>query len=368
MARSFSFGTLLLMATALLIFSQPDAEGCAAIGRRDRPEATISIAEESAIIVWDPVKKVQHFIRRASFDTKLPDFGFLVPTPNMPKLPLGEVEDGAFRVLETWILPKIVEKTRLQLDPLFCSLGCTSMAMLRSNLAPDGVRVLHEQKVGGYESAVLEADNTEDLSNWLTKNGYTNDPELQSWLFPYVAAKWKITAFKIIQDPQTGQLAKTKPVRMSFATDRPFFPYREPEAKESKKEEKKAWQDPRMLRVFFVSDTRMEGKLGDADWHAKVKWSDQLTDEQRKQLATDTGVSADEIPAKAWMTTFEDSASPRPGKEEVYFDPSKDNTPIRPPDFIRYSDVWVPIDVMIFGIVVIVTIAVGVVRKWKNQA
>src|ERR1019366_3826961 len=61
-----------------------DAEGCAAIRRSDRPDDYIRIAEESAIIVWDPVKKIEHFIRRATFDTKSPDFGFLVPTPAVP--------------------------------------------------------------------------------------------------------------------------------------------------------------------------------------------------------------------------------------------------------------------------------------------
>src|SRR5262249_17970023 len=150
--------------------------------------------------------------------------------------------------------------------------------------------------------------------------------------FPYVAAKWKITAFKIMQDPKTGQLATTKPVRMSFKTDRPFFPYREPEDttskngtgtkpdedKESKKRHKNGRTSPpvRMLRVYFLSDVRMEGKLGDAAWHATTKWADQLTNEQRKQIAADTDVPENEMPANTWLTTFEDTVSRRAGKEE----------------------------------------------------
>ena len=193
-----------------------------------------------------------------------------------------------------------------------------------------------------------------------------------------------------MQDPKTGQLATTKPVRMSFKTDRPFFPYREPEGKPEKAnaenkrldekgdmprlwhiDEKgnKQWNDARTLRVFFVSDTRMDGKLGNAAWHARVPWSNELTDEQRKQLVKETGVPDDELPAKAWLTTFEDRASPRPGKEEVYFDPALVRTPIVPPPFIHYNEVWIPIDCVLFvGIFVVLGIIMIAARIMRKKA
>ena len=370
MCRIMTITMTLVSAFSLLATSQPQADGCAAVPRLNGP--SISIAEESAIIVWVPAKKVQHFIRRAAFDTKSPDFGFLVPTPTLPKLPLEEVEDGIFHVMDTWMLPKTVEQTRWKNEPflgMFCCLiGATKAPMAADMAKKDGVRVLHEQKVGGFETAVLEADNTEDLGNWLKKNGYSNDPELQSWLVPYVGAKWKITAFKIMQDPKSGQLATTKAVRMTFATERPFFPYREPEGKKVDKDGlplKEKERDRRMLRVLFVSGARMEGMLGAKAWHASVKWSDQLTDAQRKQVAADTGVPEADIPDKAWLTTFEDSASPRPGSEEVYFDLAKDQTPIVPPPFIKYNDIWIPIDCTLFVAVVLLIVIVVLARKTR---
>ncbi len=367
MIRTLYVAALLLSAGAMLLFSHPDAEGCGIARRPNSP--SISIAEESALIVWDPVKKVQHFIRRAAFDTKSPDFGFLVPTPG-PDIPtLKEVEDGIFRAMDRWMLPKIVEQTKWKFDPMSCMFGCMTSAPSKVGMAAkDGVRVIHEQKVGGYEVNVLEADHPDELSEWLKKNGYSNDPELQSWLFPYVAAKWRITAFKITQDPKTGQLATTKPVRMSFKTDRPFFPYREPEGKKEPGKEKD-WPPTagRLLRVFFVADSRMAGKLGNAAWHADVKWSDSLSDEQRKQLVKETGVPEDELPGKAWLTTFEDHASPRPGKEEVYFDPAQDRTPIVPPPFIQFNEVWVPFDVIVLGVLFLVLACLAIQRVgWKT--
>ena len=368
MIRIFAGAMVVALLAALCIFPQADVEGCAAVRRENGP--SISIAEESAIIVWDPAKKVQHFIRRAAFDTKSPDFGFLVPTPTVPKLPLVEVEDGIFRAMDSWLVPKTVEKTRTSFAPLLCMFGCmtaTKSDMRTGKADKDSVRVLHEQKVGGFETAVLEADNTEDLGNWLKKNGYSSDPELQSWLVPYIGAKWKITAFKISKDPNTGGLATTKAVRMSFATERPFFPYREPEGKPTKEEEKKGGHESRRLRVLFVSDKRMEGKLGDQSWHAAVKWSDQLNEIQRRQIATDSGVPEAEIPAAAWLTSFDDSASPRPGKEEVYFDPAKDQTPIRP-QIIHYNDVWVPIDCAVFGLLAVIGVVTVAAKLLRAKA
>ncbi|MSQ96716.1 MAG: DUF2330 domain-containing protein [Gemmataceae bacterium] len=372
MIRLFPFAALVIIGAAMLARSQPDVEGCAAVGRG--PGDYIRIAEESAVIVWDPVKKIEHFIRRAAFDTKSPDFGFLVPTPNVPTLK-DDVEDDIFRQMNKWIAPKIVTQSHLTFTPILCCFaGASKAPAIRDMNEPkDSVRVLGEQKVGGFDTAILEADSTEDLANWLKKNGYSNDPELQSWLFPYVANKWKITAFKISQDPKTGGLATTKPVRMSFATDKPFFPYREPE--EKKKPDKGEKGDnghrngPRLLRVFFVSDARMDGKLGtDAKWNASVPWADQLTDAQRRQLSSETGVPEDEIPAKTWMTTFEDRASPRPGKEEVYFEPSQDRTPIRPPDVIVHVDgMWIPIDCAAISFIFALLLAWTVVKLARKK-
>src|SRR5207302_315494 len=86
---------------------------------------------------------------------------------------------------------------------------------------------------------------------------------LTAWLEPYVKDNWKVTAFKIVQDPKTGQGARTAPVRMSFPAERPFFPYREP-PETKPKDDKAAPAPPRLLRVYFVGDRRMAGRWGGA--------------------------------------------------------------------------------------------------------
>ncbi len=361
MIRLYCLALPIFAAIGCIAIVQPSADGCAAVRRGDRPGDSIFIEQESAVIVWDSANKIEHFVRSAAFDTPSPDFGFLVPTPNTPEL--KEVGDTIFRNAAEWILPRHVTQTRYRYEPMTCIglVSATKRADMVTGSAKNSVRILGEQEVGGFKTAILEADNTEALAAWLKDNGYSSDPELQSWLVPYVAEKWKITAFKIVQDPKTGQLASTKPVRMSFKTERPFFPYREPESKIASTE-KKAADHGRLLRVFFVSDSRVQGKLGIADWHARVPWADQLSDEQRIQLANEAGIKTSDIPKTAWLTAFEDRVSPRPGKEEVYFEPAKETSPVRPPDIIYYDDVIIPVDLIVFGVIGIIGIGALLVR------
>ena len=68
--------------------SIPDAAACATAPPRGEE---VQIAEEEAVIVWDPATRTEHFIRRASFHSTARTFGFLLPTPTTPTL--GELPD-----------------------------------------------------------------------------------------------------------------------------------------------------------------------------------------------------------------------------------------------------------------------------------
>src|SRR5207237_170781 len=64
-----------------------------------------AIAEEEALIIWDPATKTEHFIRRAAFRSTARQFGFLVPTPTKPEL--SEVDDSIFDTLADVIRPPV---------------------------------------------------------------------------------------------------------------------------------------------------------------------------------------------------------------------------------------------------------------------
>jgi len=226
------------------------------------------------------------------------------------------------------------------------------------------VQVLHRQTVGGLDAAVLAADDAEALRLWLEKNGYNARPELSGWLAPYLANRWKITAFKIAQDPKTGEAVKTSPVRMSFRTEKPFFPYREPEAP---KDSAVNTGRPRLLRVFFVGDQRVQGMVGASPWAARSPWSNSLDENRRSQLMKSLAMEDSKSSTPMRLTVFEDWSSPRAGGDEVYFTPSADQSNIVPPDRVLRSTIWIPIDIVVIGIIFAIMVTI-LIRKGRKAS
>ena len=288
----------LALSAVLLALAAPSALGCAVVGRSDD---SVRIESERAIIVWDATRKVQHFIREARFDGKAKaDFGFLVPTPTKPEL--AEVDPEAFSYVFLLTIPDAVR---------VAAKAAPAAAEQKAE-----VKVLERKKVGGLDAAVLETSDPEALDRWLKKNGYVSGPALVEWYRPYVAEGWKITAFKL--DMESARSAPV-PVRMSFHTDRPFFPYREPPS-EGK---------DRVLRVYFVADGRYDATLSaDARWPGRAMWSNALRPKAREDLWKLINLPAGEAKGVTWLTEFEDRASPRPAGGELFFARAADQSSI----------------------------------------
>jgi hypothetical protein len=316
----------------------------------------VTINEEAAVIVWDAKTKTEHFIRMASF-SGAEDFGFLVPTPTKPDLAAAP---NAKRTVSALIEPKFIHKPHFDgfdFTPLL--FRPMSHEEMRIGAVAGDVRVLEERQVAGFDAAILEADNADSLNEWLAKHGYESRPALIEWIEPYVKAKWKITAFKLAAN---GNRFATQPVRMSFTTERPFFPYREP----SDLRDEKSAKMPRTLKVFLLSDARMQGSLGTQQWPGEVVWANQVETNFHPSIANDCGLKPSQLPANLWLTTFEDKASPRPGIDDVFFaSASVQNITVPPP--IVVEDDWqfpLPLDVLLL---ILALLGFGWWR-WKRKA
>jgi len=331
---------LALALASLAAFARP-ASACAPAPREG---ARVQIAEESAIIVWNAAERTEHFVRRASFQGGGQDFGFLVPTPAKPEL--GEVGDEVFDRLEQATRPAVVhddsvegiEPTAICALPFLLTRGAAKEEAAAVAVAP--VRVIDAQRVAGYDAVVLEADDPRALADWLRAHGYASRPELSAWLAPYVAAKWKLTAFKIAGG---APAVSTAAVRMSFSAERPFFPYREP-ADQRENLPAGAPAD-RLLRVFFIGAARVGGAIGDAKaaWPGKAIWSDRL------DAAPGAGALPLPLPPGAWLTVFEDRATPRPGTDDLFFAPSTDRSAVKPPPIVISSHRRIPLPLDLIG-------------------
>jgi len=355
---------VLSVAVALLLSAALNPRLGQACAPAPRPGQFVRIAEESAIIIWDEKTRTQHFIRRATFDTDAPDFGFLVPTPTEPALAEPEIDNSAFNDLGYLIRPEEIEKAKItgfNFEPL---LFYTLSRPMSLKAPMSAVRVLSAQRVAGYDAVVLEADNAAELNRWLDERGYASSHSLTEWLTPYVAARWKITAFKIAKDADYREVG-TSSVRMSFTTDRPFFPYREPA---DQREAKDARAGNRLLRVFFLGSSRMDGALGggaSGAWPGQTVWADRISEANRERFGR-LLPHGSQLPPNTWLSVFEDKSSPRPGTDEVYFAPSKQQGTVHLPPVIKIVDQSIPAPLDLIVILILIGGLILLI-EWKRR-
>ena len=303
----------------------------------------VQIAEEEALVVWDPATKTETFIRRARFSSTTKSFGFLVPTPTVPTL--GEASEGIFYSLSDTIRPQVrydrsgttfhLGSLMWEACPVMQSKGDRGAAMPAA-----AVRVIATAHVAGFDATTLEADDPTALAGWLANHGFATTPELTAWLAHYVNDKWKMTAFVVSSDQKEGtdfELA-TRAVKMTFQTERPFYPYREPAEAPSTK---LSPVTDRSLRIFFLSNDHYRAYLAEAPWHARVLFS------ARTQIHGDVSEVAGGT--NFVLGVFVDDQAPRRGIDELYFAPVPSQEDIRQPPLIVHSprDIVIPVDVIL---------------------
>jgi hypothetical protein len=291
-----------------------------------RPGEHVEVVREAAVIVWDPTTKTEHFIRRAELRGSGSDFGFLVPTPSAPAL--AEVPDGVFDSLIQVSARKTVYEKKKAIDwtpLLFGFFFLKSAAPPIVTATGPSVNVLATRKIAGYEASVLDATDGQALGDWLAEHGYATAPDLVEWLEPYIRERWTITAFKIDKS-RSDPGVSTSAVKMSFPTERPFFPYREPASQRSPNVTR------RSLRVFFLGPERVQGTIGTStSWPAEVQWSNAIEDPLRVAIANSAAVP---LPANTRLTRFEDLSTPRPGTDDLFFASGADQSAYIPPPHV----------------------------------
>ena len=358
--RSVRDDARILAATLLLLAvwsaSIPDdARGCAPAMRTDE---TVDVAHETALIIWDEATQTEHFIRQAQFVGTALDFGFLVPTPNRPYV--EAIDPGVFATLARITEPKTEYRTESR---MFNAFGCakTPEAKPENPAEPalaGNVIVLEQKRVGNFDSTVLKfrADKTgkfddaaDELLGWLNRNGYVARPELKEWLKIYIENKWAITAFKIAGEPAADQLSsarngtgfamKATPIRMTFQTERPFFPYREP----VDQRDAQSGNVPRSLRLFVAAQQRMEGTIGEStSWSGQTVWANAITDAERTELLGNVHLPRETFHDKWWITEFEDRSTPRNRTDELYLAKSNEHGTVGRPVIVvtNYKTPW----------------------------
>src|SRR5262249_2898063 len=158
--------------------------------------------------------------------------------------------------------------------------------------------------------------------DWLGVHGYDSRPALLAWLEPYVKARWIITAFQIAKEDRGSASVSTRAVRMSFAAERPFFPYSEPPDESARALVRPA----RLLRVFCLGGGRVRGAFdgAKAGWKGRAVWAGPVGGERRRELGKHLGEKDVPLPEGAWLTVFDDHSSSRLRSPDVFFSTAPD--------------------------------------------
>src|SRR5262249_33662479 len=137
-----------------------------------------------------------------------------------------------------------------------------------------------------------------------------------------------------------------KALRMSFKTDRPLFPYREPNPT---KAAKALAVEKRLLRIYFIAEARYQGELTrQKRWTGGVAWAGKVSEADRKDLLEKLKLPATTGPANWWLTEFEDDWAYESAPADVYFSRSAEQKSIKRPT-IHAAARW-PRDVSVYAI------------------
>lgn len=290
--------TLLLLSaslatTAAIQLRPPRVQACAIAWREGT--AAPRIQGEEALIVWEPSAQREHFIRRANFAGASGDFGFLVPTPTRPEL--AEADDGVFAKLAkiyTYVPP----------PPPPSDSNSRSARGLRAS-AVSQVQVLEQRRVAGLDASVLAATDAAALNRWLGDHHYPSRPGLTRWLAGYIAKGYFITAFRFVA-PTDGSVVKSSAVRLTFTTQRPFYPYAEPTDSPR--------TSGRGFRLNVIAPARMDGLVGTRAWSARTGYSGRPGNLREVLSGV---VPAASLGAGPWLTTFDEPSTQR-GADDLW--------------------------------------------------
>jgi hypothetical protein len=141
---------------------------------------------------------------------------------------------------------------------------------------------------------------------------------------------------------------------MSFKTDRPVFPYREPDPRSAA--ESLGARD-RLLRIYFIGEARYRGEFtpdqrrtDNQVWTGRVAWTNMLGTDDRLKLLELLRLPATTGPDYWRLTEFEDPWPYRLAPADVTFVRDSDQSTHRREPIYQYVSSRVPMDATVYAL------------------
>jgi hypothetical protein len=182
---------------------------------------------QKAFLTWDPVESVETFTVQPRFEGNAADFGMVIPTPSRPKL--HEMPRDFFKELAVFTILEPMDLTKYKRLYLRApGKGRGGFGGVANRAKKKTVRVLEAGIVGSLDYKIIQAEQADDLYDWLKEHRYSYAGDKKTLDF-YVQKKWYFTVMKI--DP--AQMKKradgsytgdVTPTRFNFASEKLIYP------------------------------------------------------------------------------------------------------------------------------------------------
>lgn len=173
-----------LVLVVLVLIRPPDvalADGCF-VFKWDK-KIDINEPTQKAIIVHDAGR--EEMLLQVKYEGPLEEFGWLIPTPSLPKVEKGSMEPF-------YELSQLTQK-RFGTPQAHATRGMLNAA----GEGHEAVKVIEIKTVGAYEVAVLSAQESGSLARWLQEHDYSLPEGKSEIIDEYVRRGWYFIAAKI---------------------------------------------------------------------------------------------------------------------------------------------------------------------------
>ncbi len=255
---------------------------------------------QTALIVFD--NNQEDIYLKVSYEGDATKFSWIIPTPALPDV--TEAPENLF--VELHEITKPIIKSDYFLDK----------SLYVHDALQDGVTVHSEKKVGIFNVAILSAEGSNGLYDWLESNDYTVPSEAKTLFDWYIEKGWYFTAMKIYPgEDKTRQLQQYLAVKyIKNATQ--LTDYREDIAAEITEQIVQEFPNYDRTQDLVENDNRLRVAIQKSFLELQGEFPDFFTDRNIQVISDEVlsffGKGRPDFPYICWVPTRQyDSSIPR---------------------------------------------------------
>lgn len=206
--------------------------------RDEAVTATAGTSDQRAVLVYDPGTQTETMVLSTRYQGELRDFAWLIPVPGTPQLSdVGTWADGVSVLNDLYQITEPRAVVTVTSGGGGCGGGGGSSSSTTYG-ATANVRLNEWLNIDDLYLAVLAPQVTDELTVWLTRNGYATSAQSRAILEFYVQKGWGFVAVKVDPTPLSGTRRPSWPegettgyfpqwpLKLQFQTDQFVFPLR----------------------------------------------------------------------------------------------------------------------------------------------